>query len=133
MKRDLFISCMQSFGKIPNHNVRKGKFFYNFETKKMITNDYNFNDKLNIITPTEKFPFGALFKSYGKSGFAAILEDGTFYISCNKFNVNISTRDFIISSIGLLQWGGEEAQKLTNQYKCSYNTRKNYKKKRCIE
>lgn len=82
-KQDLFISCMSGFGKMSNYATRKKNCGYGFNTLTLLKMNY---DMLNhdLILPTEKFPFGALFITFGKAGFAAILEDGTFYISCHK-------------------------------------------------
>lgn len=92
-----------------NYAFRKGKFLFVFEVVKMVKKNYR--SGMDIILPTEKFPFGALFTHFGKAGFAAVLEDGTYYISCHNSYHNKNR--FFFEGINFLENEAEYAQKLT--------------------
>jgi hypothetical protein len=74
---------MSGFGKMPDYFTRKDKCDYVFNISTVVKMNYDLT-RWDILMPTEKFPFGAIFTCFGKAGFAAILENGTYYISCNK-------------------------------------------------
>ena len=110
-KRDLFVACLQSFGKMSSYMVKQGQFTETFDVKKL-GNDFDCSYEFDIILPSEKFPFGAIFKSFDMGGFAAVLENGVYYVSCFKHHKY--TDSVIDGHITTLSDAAEEARRKTD-------------------
>ena len=80
---------MAGFDQMDDYYFRTGNLGHTFDVEKLVR-DLRIEPEVDLIRPykdtsdvsgNNDFPYGCLFKSYGKSGFIVVLEDGTYYLT----------------------------------------------------
>lgn len=110
-RQSYILACMSGFRQLVGYAHETGNVGMKFDVN-LMTQDCRRPDEFELFTSNALFPYAGIFKSYGRSGFYVVLEDGTYYLS--HFVFLIKSDIFLKRMKSHMKRMVKEAEKISN-------------------